>query len=397
MSRKLFSTFVVPFLIIGLFLVACSGATTAPPEESAIPMDTPAPPEPIQPPSPTLPPPTDIPTEEPPELNPSSRGFVSMAYDSESKQVILFGGSTGDETDPANYSDETWAFDIMAQTWTEMKPPEAPSPRGSPAMAYDSESDRIILFGGTRTRNSTSRDTWAYDYNTNTWTKMKAQGPAKSLGPAMAYDAESDRVILFGGFDFDSYKMYQDTWVYDFNTDSWAEMKPEASPPGQAFHAMTYDTDSDRILLFGGHTKTPDPSNVVPLDGSVWAYDFNTNAWEKKSTSSGPAPRLNHAFVYDVNADRAFLYGGSNKPSWDSPSDTGETRSYNYKTNTWDSISETSPFPGSLSRFAMVYVPDIDRYIVFGGQVGGRQENYTNQTWVYDFTTNTWTDVTREP
>lgn len=397
MSKKLISTIALPFLIIGLFLVACSGATTALPEESAIPTDTPAPPAPTQPPSPTLPPPTDTPTEEPPELNPSSRGYISMAYDSESKQVILFGGSTGDENDPANYSDETWAFDAMTQTWTEMKPPEAPSPRSSHIMVYDSESDRIILFGGTRTRNSTSRDTWAYDYNTNTWIKMKAQGPDKSLGPAMAYDVESDRVILFGGFDFDSYKMYQVTWAYDFNTDSWTEMKSEASPPGQSFHAMTYDTDSDRILLFGGHTKTPDPSNVVPLDSSVWAYDFNTNTWEQKSSSNGPAPRLVHAFVYNVNADRAFLYGGSNKPSWDSPSDTGETRSYNYKTNTWDSISETSPFPGSLSRFAMVYAPDIDRYIVFGGQVGGRQENYTNQTWVYDFNTNTWVNVTREP
>ena len=402
----------VLLLTTGLLFSACAGETTAIPEESAAsptsqpptlsipPTDTLAPPIPTQPPpTDTPPPPTTTPTEEPIELKPSPRGYISMAYDSESRQVILFGGATGDEFDPANYSGETWAFDLTNQTWTEMKPLESPGPKGTTgSMVYDSESDRVILFGGTRTRNSTSRETWAYDYNTNTWTQMKARGPAKHLGAVIAYDAESDRVILFGGFDFDAYKMFQDTWAYDYNTDSWTEMKPDASPPGQAFHAMTYDSDSDRIMLWGGYTKTPDPSNVVPLDSSVWAYDFNANTWEKKNPSSAPGPRLDHAIAYNVSADKVLMYGGSDRPSWSGqPTDFREMRAYNFKSNTWESIPESSPFPGTLSRFAMVYIPDIDQFIVFGGQIGGRQEYYTNQTWIYDFSTNTWTDVTQEP
>lgn len=411
MSRLSRVFLTVLFLCVGLSVSSCAGATTSTPEQSAPSPTTPPPTEPIPPtetlapPTPTQPPPTDTPpptvtpTEEPIELNPSPRGYISMAYDSESKQVILFGGATGDENDPANYSGETWAFDVATQIWTEMKPPKSPSARSSSgSMVYDSESDRVILFGGTRTRNSTSRETWAYDYNTDTWTQMKGQGPAKHLGTAMAYDAESDRVILFGGFDFDSYQNFQDTWVYDYNTDTWTQMKPDNSPPGQNAHAMTYDPDSDRIILWGGYTKTPDPSNVVSLDSSVWAYDYNTNTWEQKVSSSAPGPRLDHALVYDANAGMVLMYGGSDRPSWTGQmTNFRDLLTYNVKSNTWESIPEPNPFPGTLSRFAMVYIPDTDQFIVFGGQVGGGIENYTNQTWIYDLNTNTWADVTREP
>lgn len=386
---------------IGPFISACTGAppalpvatvalptiplptTSIPPTETLVPPTlTPLPP------TSTLLPPTATPTEEPIELNPSPRGYISMAYDSESKQVILFGGQTGDFQDPANYSSETWAYDVTTQTWTDMKPAEAPSAKAAAELAYDAESDRVILFGGGRGLSS-SRDTWAYDYNTNTWSKMKAQGPAKHLGPRMAYDAESDRIILFGGYDYDAYKMFQDTWAYDYNTDTWSEMKPDASPPGQNFHAMTYDSKADRVILWGGDTTTPDPTHP-PMNGSVWAYDFNTNTWQEKKNSTGPGARAYHAIAYGENSDQVFLYGGY---------DTGtqEMWVYNYNTNAWIRLAEPSAFPGALSRFAMAYIPDTDQFIVFGGQVGSRHFRYTDQTWVYDFNTNTWTDLTRIP
>jgi hypothetical protein len=37
---------------------------------------------------------------------------------------------------------------ILANTWTNMNPSTHPGARSGHAMAYDSESDRVILFGG---------------------------------------------------------------------------------------------------------------------------------------------------------------------------------------------------------------------------------------------------------
>jgi N-acetylneuraminic acid mutarotase len=90
-------------------------------------------------------------------------------------------------------------------------------------------------------------DTWAYDYNTNTWKEM-AKGPPKHLGARLAYDSESGRIILFGGSDIATWRYINDTWSYDFNTDTWTEMKPATSPPGRNYQAMIYDAKSDRVL-----------------------------------------------------------------------------------------------------------------------------------------------------
>ena len=153
---------------------------------------------------------------------------------------------------------------------------DAPSPRQAHAMAYDAESDRIVLFGGdleARIVDTSSvvipvGDTWSFDLNLSPWTNMNpAEAPSPRQGTAMAYDAESDRVVLFGG---SRPELSDQTWVYDFNTNTWREMNPATSPsprvsvPG----AMVYDAESDRVVLFG--------DLVGVLDDETWTYDFNS-------------------------------------------------------------------------------------------------------------------------
>jgi N-acetylneuraminic acid mutarotase len=305
-----------------------------------------------------------------------------MAYDVESDRVILFGGQTGDYRDPASYNGETWAYDMAANKWTQMKPPSGPTRRSAAELVYDAESDRVILFGGANDDVSWMlNDTWAYDYNTNTWKEM-AKGPAKHLGDRLAYDAESDRIILFGGYDMAGFYL-NDTWAYDFNSDTWTKMKPSTSPSGRNYHAMAYDAKVDRVLVWGSDSDTP-------VDKSMWSYDFNTNTWQEMKPGEGACPvsRDYPVMAYDVESDRTILYGGIPLGN--------ETWVYDYNTNTW-----TNPkprwFPGQLSRHAIVYSTAADRIILFGGQVGSRNFNYTGETWTYDLNTNTWTNVKPHP
>src|SRR5207249_1804853 len=141
-----------------------------------------------------------------------------------------------------------------------------PPARYGHAMAYDSQSDRLVLFGGGSSSGGVFvlvSDTWAYDFNTSTWTDMSpAIEPPARYNHAMAYDSQADRVILFGG-----YGGYNDTWAYDFNTNTWTDTNPVVEPPGRWGHALAYDSQSDRVILFGGSLY------------DTWAYDFNTNIW----------------------------------------------------------------------------------------------------------------------
>ena len=173
-------------------------------------------------------------------------------------------------TFPTFYAD-TWAYDFDTNAWTEVSPSTNPNTGGAcHALAYDAESGRVILFGGHTSRGSLSDDTWAYDFNTNAWTVMNpAPRPLIQEYMAMAYDVESDRVILFGGAGG------FETWAYDFNTDGWTRMNSVVHPSGRWGHAMAYDERLDRVVLFGGERG----SGPLRFLGDTWAYDFNTDTW----------------------------------------------------------------------------------------------------------------------
>lgn len=119
-----------------------------------------------------------------------------MANDPGSDRVVLLGG----RDDVQGFGD-TWAYDYNADTWTPMSPETPPTPRYSSAIAYDAGSDRIILFGGNTVGGGGAWDeTWVYDLTNDTWTLAeKGSGPSPRFGPVMVHDTESDRIVPFGG------------------------------------------------------------------------------------------------------------------------------------------------------------------------------------------------------
>ena len=265
--------------------------------------------------------------------SPPERAYHRMAYDSESDRVILFGGQNSPSWPFKDYLD-TWAYDHNSAKWTNLEPQIKPSWGSS--MAYDAESDRIILFSNW---NGTNPLTWIYDYNTNTWTWLHpSEFPPKRLGNEMVYDAESDRIILFGGW-YDNAPL-NDTWSYDLNTNTWTEMKPPINPPARLFHSMAYDTESDRIILFGGGYA--EEVNVwTKLFDDTWAYDYNSNTWSQLDPGTSPSPRIYSDMTYDVRDDRIILFGGGTQSyTGQIPGPYGnETWQYDFNSNEWEEIN----------------------------------------------------------
>jgi hypothetical protein len=115
-------------------------------------------------------------------------------------------------------------------------------------LVYDSESDRVVFFGGAiDTMRHNFSDTWSYDYNTNTWTNMSpSTSPPPSEWHAMAYDSGEDRIVLFGGYIGGSgsgWTNHHETWTYDYNINTWTNMTPSVSPPELAVSSMAYDSE----------------------------------------------------------------------------------------------------------------------------------------------------------
>src|SRR3989344_3573193 len=167
-----------------------------------------------------------------------------MAYDSESDVIIMFGGYSN-----KGYFGDTWIYNLTDDRWTEKTPVTSPGARRQHGMAYDSESDVIIMFGGYGSGNPL-QDTWIYNLTSNIWTqKVPGTSPSARYHHAMIYDSENDLVVLFSGYGT-SYS--QDTWVYNLTDNNWTDKSPSLQPGAREGHALVYDSNHKVSILFGG-------------------------------------------------------------------------------------------------------------------------------------------------
>ena len=314
--------------------------------------------------------------------SPSPRTRPGLAYNSHSNRIILFGGQTGIPL----YSDETFSYDAASNAWTKKSPEVHPGARRSSMMAYDSKADRMVLFGGTADHGGFN-DTWAYSYDTNTWTNLSpAKAPSPRYHGGFAYDSGVDRFVLYGGVG-DGDAPYE-TWLYDYNSNAWTLLAPDHSPPPKALMGMAFDSQSGRTIMFGGNAGADTPGN------ETWAFTAqlpqphgSRSDWMDMNPSNAPSGYLNMAMVYDSDADRMLVFGGYDG----SPDGSNETWAYDFGSNTWTNLAPSvHPDAGWLDRAA--YDSWGKRTIMFGGW-DGVAGTYSNETWGFDFQANTWTNL----
>ena len=230
---------------------------------------------------------------------PSARNGHSMAYDSTSGKVLLFGGRNGDTPlgDMWEWDDDGWDGPIST--------PVAPSARYDAAMAYDSARQVVVLFGGKAT--SREADTWEWDGEA--WTDHGVGGPSSRWQHAMAYHAHQGVVVLFGGIDTGTpANLLNDTWVWNGGT--WTQLNPDPRPSPRGYATMAYDDERERIVLFGGHDAEGVCGDTweftLEFDGVVW-----TGSWaEITAPDPKPSARDAAAMAYDKTRLETILFGG---------------------------------------------------------------------------------------
>src|SRR5215467_806721 len=168
-------------------------------------------------------------TQQHPATRPPARYDASMAYDAATRTAVLFGGQVGD----ISFLSDTWTW--HGTTWTQRHPAVHPGARGSAAMAYDATTRTVVLFSGFHRGHrggSVTVGTWTW--NGATWTRQHpAASPAARFRAAVAYDAATGSVVLFGGAVGFGGRWGNDTWTWNGTT--WTQQHPATSPPARAF------------------------------------------------------------------------------------------------------------------------------------------------------------------
>ena len=190
------------------------------------------------------------------------------------------------------------------------------------------------------------------------WSPMHGVRPPERERHALAYDPQRDRVVLFGGRDGGA--ALGDTWEWDGA--DWSQVGA-AGPTPRYDHAMVYDVSRGRVVLFGGD----DGANVL---GDTWEWDGASWALVP---GAGPSARSAHAMSYDAARGRAVLFGGD-----DGAAPLGDT--WELGAAGWASVAVTGG-PAARSAHAMAHDVLRGRTVLFGGV--GSQARY-GDTWEWD-------------
>ena len=145
---------------------------------------------------------------------PAARVDHCMAGNFSSPVVVLFGGAGTN-----SQFNDTWKFN--GTTWTLQSPATSPSVRSQASMAYATTGALWVMFGGKNEYNYLN-ETWTY--NGTTWTQVTGTQPGGRYGAQMAYDSISNKVILFGGVSATTNLPLNDTWSFDAVGLTWTQL-----------------------------------------------------------------------------------------------------------------------------------------------------------------------------
>jgi hypothetical protein len=198
---------------------------------------------------------------------PAAREDHTWTVDREAGIAYLFGGRDG-----ATVFGDTWAYDLAADTWTELAPSASPEARfGHEAVWADGIG--LVIFAG-QAGSAFFGDLWAYDPAANAWAELPSTGalPTPRYGSCAAIGPD-DRLWISHGFTQDQVR-FSDTRAYDFGTNTWTDETADGSRPVERCLHGCWWTDDGELALYAGQT-----TGTLALDDS-WRRATD-GAWER--------------------------------------------------------------------------------------------------------------------
>jgi hypothetical protein len=288
-------------------------------------------------------------------VSPGPRSSHMMVFDSNRQRVLLFGGKNG-----TAYTNETWIYQNSA--WSKLDTPNSPGARAIAGSAFDDLRDRMIIYGGTGLDSAQKafayRDTWEFDGTT--WNQVGDNGPDVAK-PILAYDRQRKQTIMLA---VDS-TLVSHMYIYDSGTRTWTEKKPTTLPACVNEGMMEYDTTRDLVVYTGG--TCTDSSTLEDT------YEWNGENWTKVELTSYAGRVFGGAMAYDQARHVMTLYGGffGSAPRF---------QTYVYTNPAWLSTGDQQPIPRSLFVFATD--PDTGVVWLYGGVASG---NSQADMWKYQY------------
>ena len=368
---------------------------------------------------------------------PTARHGSSMAYNTSTNEIFLFGGESKDGTGSAEtFLNDVWRFETATSTWTKLTTINPPSPRGYASMVYNPDRDRFYLLGGRtaigsppvedgQTPSEVSQEQWELNPANLTWTAVTpTTNMGGQYGAGLVYATATQEMISFGGQSEDATTTLGATLDYTFSRNSWINRATDSNmaPNDRRSHAMVENPVSRELFMYGGYIYdivdgldgTPSEEAQLVANSEMWVYSEEAMKWTEQAEATGnkPGPLGDHGMVYTTANNPAYnrvlIFGGQSRDGADT---VYHDKIWTYDplaasgTNPWDEVSVVNPpsqRPTARIGHAMAYSPTDNKMLVFGGQVAdgpdpGSYPDYRSDTWVYDVANRSWSTAAGGP
>ncbi len=263
---------------------------------------------------------------------------------------------------------------LSAQTWTQY----GPLARFSHTGVFDPVTRQTIVFGGQNPGTSTNlNDLWLVGTGTDKHikdTSMTANGtaPAARFGHVATYDSNSNRMTVFGGGLGTPGTCVNDVWVLDgangqSGSPTWLPLSPTGALPSPRVHSSAaYDPATNSMIVFGGNNCSKSYFNDVWVLSN--ANGEGSPAWTKLAPSgTPPSVRESAAVAYDSANNVLIVYGGDGNSV-----DFGDVWTLSHANGTggtpvWTLLSPTGTIPNARTGVSAIYDSVNNRMTIFGG------------------------------
>lgn len=217
-----------------------------------------------------------------PTTNAGPRYRYSACYDSARGRVVMFGGATSQQLMPP--SNQTWEY--TGTTWTQITTTGNPGGRDRAAMCFHQGISKAVLFGGFNGSSLTDQ-TWLYDGIAGTWTQVTIPGakPAARNAAKMVYDPMRNLCVLTGGQD--TVGPLGDTWTFDGAT--WTQQPTTTQAVRD--HMLAFLPTINQVVKFGGFVTAPNTLSNQTWEIGTGIYGAGcagTNGVPTLTTSGSP-------------------------------------------------------------------------------------------------------------
>lgn len=268
--------------------------------------------------------------------------------------------------------------------WTNLSATQGygPSLRCCSAMAFDAMTGSMVLFGGSGPCGPCN-DTWV-DQN-GSWQNLTAQlatSPSGRSWEALAYDPLLGGELMFGGLQSGAGPPAPlgDTW--EFSHGRWKQLSPLQSPSARWATGMAFDPQLSAMVLYGGF----DPSGG--FHSGSWM--FRNGSWSPIPTLTSPGPRWAPGLTFDAAQQELLLFGGLGADG----SVLNDT--WGLQDSQWVEQAPANS-PPARERGDLTFDPSLNASVLFGGDVcttacGSSVARYLSDTWM--FQGGSWTNLT---